>query len=63
MMINPFDVMLQYMKGYLRYHNTVKALNQLEDQDLADIGLARNDIPFVAWQACSCDPNLTIETY
>jgi uncharacterized protein YjiS (DUF1127 family) len=54
-MINTFDLMFHYLNSYMRYCNTLKELNQLDDRDLADIGLSRSDIPFVAWQAWSRD--------
>jgi uncharacterized protein YjiS (DUF1127 family) len=39
------------IRGYLRYRASVRALSQLNDRELADIGLSRSDIDAVAKDA------------
>ena len=36
------------LRNWARYRNTVRELSQLTDRDLADLGIARGDIRFVA---------------
>lgn len=38
------------LRASVRYRNTVRELSQLNDRDLADIGLTRSDIHRVAAQ-------------
>jgi uncharacterized protein YjiS (DUF1127 family) len=37
-----------WSKGYRAYHETLRELNGLSDRELADIGIARVDIPAIA---------------
>jgi uncharacterized protein YjiS (DUF1127 family) len=38
------------IRGYMRYRASVRALSQLNERELADIGLSRGDIDAVARQ-------------
>ena len=38
-------------RQWRRYNQSLRELNQLGDRELADIGITRNDIPRVAWEA------------
>lgn len=40
--------MFKRIKNYLIYRDTIRQLNNLTDRDLADIGLTRGDICFIA---------------
>jgi uncharacterized protein YjiS (DUF1127 family) len=42
---------LQFIQSWKRYNASLRELSQLGDRELADIGLARSDIPRVAWEA------------
>ena len=46
-----FNVMGQAMTRRLAYLDTLNELRGLNDRDLADLGIERNDIPTVARQA------------
>jgi uncharacterized protein YjiS (DUF1127 family) len=50
-MFNPFSMMSSLIASYKRYNRTLCELSKLDDRDLADIGLARYEIPYVAWTA------------
>jgi uncharacterized protein YjiS (DUF1127 family) len=41
------------IKRYLKYRNTVYELNQLTSRDLRDLGIARCDIEYVAWNTAN----------
>jgi uncharacterized protein YjiS (DUF1127 family) len=38
-------------RQWRRYNQSLRELNQLGDRELADIGIARGDIPRVAWES------------
>jgi uncharacterized protein YjiS (DUF1127 family) len=40
---------LNFLRAWRRYNTTLNELYQLGDRELADIGIARSDIPRVAW--------------
>jgi uncharacterized protein YjiS (DUF1127 family) len=42
------DTLRKRLRNWSRYRNTVRELSQLTDRDLADLGIARGDIRFVA---------------
>jgi uncharacterized protein YjiS (DUF1127 family) len=46
-----FDSLRQRRENYLRYRQTADELHALSDRELADIGIARCDIPTVARQS------------
>jgi uncharacterized protein YjiS (DUF1127 family) len=46
-----FFSILQFIQSWKRYHASLRELSQLGDRELADIGLARCDIPRVAWES------------
>jgi uncharacterized protein YjiS (DUF1127 family) len=37
------------LRSWRRYNKSVRELSRLGDRELADIGIARSDIPSVAW--------------
>lgn len=37
-----------YFRKCKRYHRTMEELSRLTDRDLADMGMSRGDIPFIA---------------
>ena len=41
------------IKRYLEYRRTVYELNQLTTRDLRDLGIARCDIEFIAWNSAN----------
>src|SRR5262245_42339574 len=43
-----FFSILQFIQSWKRYNASLRELSQLGDRELADIGLARSDIPRVA---------------
>lgn len=42
---------IRFLRSWRRYNRSVRHLSRLGDRELADIGIARGDIPRVAWQA------------
>jgi uncharacterized protein YjiS (DUF1127 family) len=42
---------IERVRAYLRYRESVRALSQLSERELADIGVVRGDIDVVARQA------------
>jgi uncharacterized protein YjiS (DUF1127 family) len=41
---------INFLRSWRRYNATLRELSQLGDRELADIGIARSDIPRVAWE-------------
>jgi uncharacterized protein YjiS (DUF1127 family) len=41
---------MRYLQSWKRYGLTVRELSQLNDRELADIGITRADIPRIAWE-------------
>ena len=40
-----------FLRAWKRYNANLRELSQLGDRELADIGIARSDIPRVAWES------------
>ena len=43
--------LIHFLRAWRRYNASVRELSSLGDRELADIGIARGDIPMVAWQS------------
>ncbi len=43
--------LVRYIQAWRNYYRNLAELSQLNDRDLADIGLSRSDIPRIASQA------------
>jgi len=41
---------IQSVRAWRRYNQSMRELARLSDRELADIGVARSEIPSVAWQ-------------
>jgi uncharacterized protein YjiS (DUF1127 family) len=41
---------LRYLHAWRQYGTTVRELSSLSDRELADLGIARSDIPHIAWE-------------
>jgi uncharacterized protein YjiS (DUF1127 family) len=37
-------------RQWRRYNESLRELNRLDDRELADIGVARSEIPRIAWR-------------
>jgi uncharacterized protein YjiS (DUF1127 family) len=46
-----FISLLHYLHSWRRYAITVRELSNLNDRELADLGITRSDIPRVAWES------------
>ncbi len=46
---------IRYLRSWRRYGLAVQELAQLNDRELADIGLTRGDIPRIAWEHAARD--------
>lgn len=42
--------LIRYLQAWKEYGVTVRELSNLNDRELADLGITRSDIPNVAWQ-------------
>jgi uncharacterized protein YjiS (DUF1127 family) len=42
---------INFLRSWRRYNESLRELYQLGDRELADIGISRSDIPRVAWDA------------
>ena len=40
---------IRYVQAWRQYGETVRELSNLNDRELADLGITRSDIPHVAW--------------
>ncbi|GGA55748.1 DUF1127 domain-containing protein [Nitratireductor aestuarii] len=43
--------LIQNIRNWRRYRETVNELSRLSNRELSDLGLARSDIPYVARKA------------
>jgi len=41
---------IRYVQSWRQYGTTVRELSNLNDRELADLGITRSDIPHVAWE-------------
>ena len=48
-----FFSILKFLQSWKRYNASLRELSQLGDRELADIGIARSDIPRVAWDSAN----------
>lgn len=48
MIFSLFSIISKYIKKHLEYRQTVYELNRLSNRDLADLGIHRCDIEFIA---------------
>jgi uncharacterized protein YjiS (DUF1127 family) len=46
-----FASIVRFIREHRRYNQSLSELSRLGDRELADIGLSRSDIPWVAWNA------------
>lgn len=44
---------IRYLQSWKRYGLAMQELSQLNDRELADIGITRGDIPRIAWEHAS----------
>jgi uncharacterized protein YjiS (DUF1127 family) len=42
--------LIHYLHAWKRYGSAVRELSNLNDRELADIGITRSDIPRLAWE-------------
>jgi uncharacterized protein YjiS (DUF1127 family) len=42
--------LIRWFRTWTRYRRGLRELAQLDDRELADIGISRSEIPDVAWQ-------------
>ena len=54
-MMNPFKIVTDLVKSQAHYYRIMKELNNLTDRELADIGLNRYEIAFVAMDTARRD--------
>ena len=40
---------VNFLRAWRRYNQSLRELHQLGDRELADIGITRSDIPRIAW--------------
>ena len=43
--------LIRLLRAWRRYEMSLRELSRLGDRELADIGVARSDIPRVAWES------------
>jgi len=41
---------IRFVQNWRQYGETVRELSNLNDRELADLGITRSEIPHVAWQ-------------
>jgi uncharacterized protein YjiS (DUF1127 family) len=46
-----FLAVIRFLQSWRRYNASLRELSQLNDRQLADIGITRSDIPRVAWDS------------
>lgn len=44
-----FTSLIRFLQAWRHYEVAVRELSDLDDRELADIGIVRSDIPHVAW--------------
>jgi uncharacterized protein YjiS (DUF1127 family) len=49
----PMNSMIRFLHAWKRYGTAVRELSNLNDRELADIGITRSDIPRLAWEHAS----------
>jgi uncharacterized protein YjiS (DUF1127 family) len=42
--------LIRWFRAWSRYRKGLRELSQLDDRELADIGVTRSEIPEIAWQ-------------
>jgi uncharacterized protein YjiS (DUF1127 family) len=42
---------VNFLRSWRRYNQSLRELHQLGDRELADIGITRSDIPRIAWDS------------
>ena len=42
---------VNFLRAWRRYNQSLRELHQLGDRELADIGITRSDIPRIAWDS------------
>ena len=42
--------LIRWFRTWTRYRRGLRELAQLDDRELADIGVSRSEIPSIAWQ-------------
>ncbi len=42
--------LIRYLQAWKHYGVAVRELSNLDDRELADIGITRSDIPQIAWE-------------
>lgn len=42
--------LVRMLRVWCRYNQNLRELNQLDDRELADIGITRSDIQRIAWK-------------
>jgi uncharacterized protein YjiS (DUF1127 family) len=47
--------LVRLLRTWQRYHAGVRELSRLSDIELADIGLTRSEIPWIAWRGARND--------
>jgi len=45
-----FSNLLNLLRAWRRYDQSLRELSRLSDRDLADIGISRSDIHHIAWK-------------
>ena len=45
---------VQILRVWRRYNDSLRELKRLDDRELADIGITRCDIQRIAWEAARC---------
>jgi uncharacterized protein YjiS (DUF1127 family) len=46
---------IRFLQSWKQYGRAVQELSQLNDRELADIGISRGDIPRIAWEHADQD--------
>jgi uncharacterized protein YjiS (DUF1127 family) len=46
---------IRFLQSWRRYHTNLRELSQLDDRQLADVGISRSDIYRVAWDNAETD--------
>lgn len=42
---------IRFLRAWRRYNVSLRQLSLLSDRELADIGVARSDIPRISWES------------
>jgi uncharacterized protein YjiS (DUF1127 family) len=46
--------LIRWFRVWTHYRQGLRELAQLDDRELADIGISRSEIPEIAWQNAHC---------